>query len=252
MSQKFKYQASFRVIRLIQVIKVALGILAVISLISLAIYPLAPISKAQVYRHSPIPFKGDSTAYGQYTLQGSGLDLIPAYQPVDRVLPRLAWVVVATTDAIHEYRDQIMMMSCWASKQGIPFYLEPTILISNKNFMTARHANTAKHLRNYQWVVVTDADFLPVDSSGKLVDWLDDTVDMIIQQRTDDMTAVEVCACMYFVKNSPGGWAFLRRWVAWADDGSRLNADNGDLQEILVSRARVKLIGRRTTKRCTQ
>lgn len=72
---------------------------------------------------------------------------------------------------------------------------------------------------------------IAVDSTKKITDLLDDTADFIIQERPPE----EACACFYLVKNSPGGWSFLQRWVAWADKGTRTNADNGDLQEMIVS-----------------
>lgn len=44
----------------------------------------------------------------------------------------------------------------------------------------------------------------------------------------------EVCACSYIVHNSPGGWSFLRRWIAWGQE-LHPNGDNGDLEEIIVA-----------------
>jgi hypothetical protein len=58
-----------------------------------------------------------------------------------------------------------------------------------------------------------------------------DGVDVIFSDRGGS----EVCSCVYFIKNSPGGWSFLRRWLAWSDNGANPNWDNGDLNEIILA-----------------
>jgi hypothetical protein len=82
----------------------------------------------------------------------------------------------------------------------------------------------------------TDGDILIADSTKDPRD--------IIAQATDDVDVIfsdrdsgEICACGYLIKNSPGGWSFLRRWISWSGEpnGHNTNWDNGDLNELIFS-----------------
>jgi hypothetical protein len=185
------------------------------------------ISYPLVNARPAIP-KADFTVFTQ---QGQGRQMIPEYdESTDyRALPRLAWVVVATPDALAKTGHNIAQLSCYAARLGIPFYLEHRLMVDDRHFFTARHRSVAKYLRYYQWVFATDADIIVADSEKDVRDYLDDSLDAIL----NDLRYNEHCACAYFVRNSPGGWEFLRRWVGWADDGYNLNSDNGDLIEMI-------------------
>jgi hypothetical protein len=157
--------------------------------------------------------------------------MIPEYdESTDyHALPRLAWVVVVTPGDLAKTGHNIAQLSCYAARLGIPFYLEHRLMVDDRHFFTARHRSVAKYLRYYQWVFATDADIIVADSGRDVRDYLDDSLDAIL----NDLRYNEHCACAYFVRNSPGGWEFLRRWVGWADSGYHLNSDNGDLIEMI-------------------
>lgn len=169
--------------------------------------------------------------FTRFVQNGPGRDIIPPYDPaVDpSKLPRLAWVVIATPDAIATYGQELSALACYAERVGIPFFIEHHIMVSNRNFMTARHRSVAKHLRYHQWVLATDADVMVANSMHDPREFLDNAMDVIFNDRDNR----EVCACAYFVRNSPGGWAFLSRWMSWDDHGDRQNRDNGDLNEMV-------------------
>lgn len=187
-------------------------------------YPLLPGS------HVSVNGKGNMALYTQH---GPGLDVIPPFDPSIDVLslPRIAWVIVATPDVIGKYSHQLDQIACYCAKTGIPFHLEHSVFVDDKNFMTARHRSVAKYLRYYQWLMVTDADTIVADSSPDPREWLNNTQDVIVNDRGN----AEICACAFFIRNSPGGWSFLRRWFAWADNGPRFNYDNGDLNEMILA-----------------
>jgi hypothetical protein len=187
-------------------------------------YPLLPGS------HVSANGKGNMALYTQH---GPGLHVIPPFDPSIDVssLPRVAWVIVATPDAIAKYSHQLDQIACYCAKTGIPFHLEHSVFVDDRNFMTARHRSVAKYLRYYQWLMVTDADTIVADSSRDPREWLDDARDVIVNDRGN----VEICACAFLIRNSPGGWSFLRRWFAWADNGPRFNYDNGDLNEMTLA-----------------
>ncbi|KAK8843514.1 hypothetical protein IAR55_007174 [Kwoniella newhampshirensis] len=177
--------------------------------------------------------------YSRFALRGSGLNIIPPYSPHPgpETLPLLAWVIVATPSSIQEHGDLLTQISCYCLLKGIPFHLDHQIIVDDRHLVTGRHANVAKYLKRYQWVFATDADILIADSTKDLRDYIQegevgDGVDVIFNDRRNR----EVCACAYFLKNSPGGWSFLRRWVAWADGWRHsTNWDNGDLGEMIAA-----------------
>lgn len=193
---------------------------------------------ALVQRSVTYPLNSTIARNGQdkfslFTQSGPGSLVIPEFDPTVDVnrLPRLAWVVVATPDAIWKFGHLLNHLSCYCLRVGIPFYIEHHVMADDRHFFTARQRSVAKYLRYHQWVMVTDADTVVVDSSRDPREWLDDTVDTIFGDRRN----FEICACAFFLRNSPGGWSFLRRWYSWADRHSNINWDNGDLNEMVVA-----------------
>lgn len=160
--------------------------------------------------------------------------MIPAYDETTNyhALPRIAWVVVATPKSLEKYGLNLAQLSCYAARLGVPFYLEHRLMIDDRHFFSARHRSVAKYLRYYQWVFATDADLIVANSTKDIRDYLDDTVDVMLNQLDRDK---EVCACAFFIRNSPGGWEFLRRWLGWSDSGFHQNSDNGDLIEMIAA-----------------
>jgi hypothetical protein len=119
---------------------------------------------------------------------------------------------------------------------GIPLYIDWVLHDNDRHFFTARHYNLVKYLRRHQWVMFTDGDILVADSTKDprdLVAQASDDVDVILSDRG----GAEICACAYIIRNSPGGWSFLRRWIAWSgeSDSNNPNWDNGDLNEMVLS-----------------
>ena len=51
----------------------------------------------------------------------------------------------------------------------------------------------------------------------------------------------EVCACGFFVRNSPGGRRFIERWMRLSDYtlGQNINWDNGLLLELIAQQVRL-------------
>ncbi|WWD20948.1 hypothetical protein CI109_105426 [Kwoniella shandongensis] len=189
-------------------------------------------------------YSSDSTPFPlvdtPFARSGPGLEIIPPYSPHPdpRTLPLLAWVIIATPSAITKHGDLLTQIACYCLNKGIPFHLEHQVIVDDRHLVSGRHASVAKYLKRYQWVFASDADTLVADSSIDLRHWIDPTskgsknVDVIFNDRRNG----EVCACAYFVKNSPGGWTFLRRWVAWADNGRHsTDWDNGDLGEMITA-----------------
>ena len=138
-------------------------------------------------------------------------------------------MIIATPDAIAKYGDLLTVIACYCLQRNIPFFLEHQVFVDDRHFFTARHRSVAKYLRYHQWVFATDADTLLSNSEVDLRQWLDDSVDVIFNDRLNH----EICACVFFVHNSPGGWSFLRRWFAWSDKRHDINYDNGDLVEMI-------------------
>lgn len=115
---------------------------------------------------------------------------------------------------------------------NIPLYIDTSLPMGYGHFFTARAYNVAKYLRRYQWVLVTDGDVLIADSTvkpWKIIDEAED-VDVIFADRGGN----EVCSCTWYLRNSPGGWSFLRRWIAWGEE-MHPNYDNGDLNELIIA-----------------
>jgi len=180
----------------------------------------------------PQPHFESERKFTRWTLSGPGKDLITTFDSSIDIarLPRVAWVIVATESEINLYGQQILQIQCYCARAGIAFIFEHFIMVDDRHFLSARHRTTAKYLRFYQWVIVTDADFVVLDSNHDIRKWLDDSVDMVLTDRENG----EICGCGYMVKNSPGGWSFIQRWVSWADHGkARMNQDNGDLIEMV-------------------
>lgn len=131
------------------------------------------------------------------------------------------------------YGEVLQHISCYCLLHNIAFYVDYALGMSTGHFFTARHYNIAKYLRRYQWVLVTDGDMMVANSSikpWKIIDEAPADIDVIFADRG----GAEVCSCTYFLRNSPGGWSFLRRWIAWGSEYNP-NADNGDLNELILS-----------------
>lgn len=205
-------------------------------------------------RHIYVPAKGTFALdphgepvswYNNYAKEGSASVVMPDYHPIpaSSTLPRLAWIVVVSPNKVEQYASVLEHISCFCARAGIPFFVDYKLGYYGREFFTARHWHTAKYLKFYQWLIVTDADVMIADSKRDPREYIDamqkdgDDVDVIFGDRDNG----EICACVYMIKNSPGGFAFLKRWVGWGDGlglESNTNSDNGDLMEILLAGTR--------------
>lgn len=155
--------------------------------------------------------------------------------PPPRTLTRLAWVVFVSPDHVNHYAETLQTLSCYAARHGISLYIDYKLHDSRQSTHVARHWNVAKYLRYHQWIIATDADIFLADSAKDIHSFIDkadrDGIDFVLPDRN-----MEVCSCVYFVKNSPGGWHMLRQWLAWGASRSQTaNWDNGDLLEMFAA-----------------
>ena len=131
-------------------------------------------------------YPDDEQTQALFVLRGSGRAIIPPFDAsIDtRQLPRLGWVVVATPDAIKKYGNELLSLSCYCLRYNIPLHIEHHMLVDGKPFFVARHRSLAKYLRYYQNVIFTDADSIIVDSTIDVRKWLDDDVDVVMQDQS--------------------------------------------------------------------
>lgn len=177
--------------------------------------------------------RGSGGHFTEFVQSGPGLEVVPQFDSTIDVsqLQRVAWVVVVTPNVVAEHAQDLAHLSCYCARVGIPLHIEHLVMVTNLTPHTARHRSVAKYLRYYQWIVATDADTVILDSTRDPREFLDDSVDVIFNDRDNH----EIASGAYMIRNSPGGWSFLRRWLAWADEGSRANRDNGDLLELVAA-----------------
>jgi hypothetical protein len=164
--------------------------------------------------------------------------VLPDFNPIPnpQTLTRLAWVVILDSEHVKQYAELLTSIECYCVRQGISFYIDYRVIRAEGHFFVSRHYNVLKYLKYHQWVLATDADILVGDSSVDIYKSIldkadDDNIDLVVADRDGG----ELCACAYIVKNSPGGWSFMHRWLSWSDVEGRtpLNGDNGDLVEMV-------------------
>ena len=137
-----------------------------------------------ISRNDP-PYDELSRQRARFLHTGPGSLLIPAFDAsIDqRQLPELGWLVIATASAMADYGNLLMALSCYCLRYRIPLHIEPLVLLHNRHFFTGRHRATAKYLKFYRNLIVTDADTLVADSSIDVRKWLDDEVDVVLNDR---------------------------------------------------------------------
>lgn len=84
-----------------------------------------------------------------------------------------------------------------------------------------------KYLPFYQWIVTSDLDIMVANMSRSLDSFLDDSVDVILQERENR----ELHAGMFMIKNSDFGRRFILNWMSLSDPvgADTGNLDNSDL-----------------------
>ena len=169
--------------------------------------PVTQLTDASVSRTIKYPLNGTTVNKNELQLDpehagfvqsGSGTLLIPSFDDsIDtRQLPRLAWVIVVTPNHQDEYSAVLMATSCYCLRNNIPLFIEHHTMLDDRHFFTARHRSAAKYLRYYQWVLVTDADTMVADSSVDARVFLDDSVDVIMNDRSAPHPCCQTARCL--------------------------------------------------------
>lgn len=188
------------------------------------------------HHHNSISFRGSSN----HTLRRDWNVLNNIhYQKQSNPIAKIAWVISASVSGIDKYVNEISAINCYGALNNIPIFIEPLVFskASNRDYFQDRLNNVFKYLPHYEWLFVTDADIIVANYSKSLFEYVDindDSIDIILQFRDN---IHEVWAGNYFIRNSPNGFDFLRRWLNISLNQKEgtigLNSDNGDLLEIL-------------------
>lgn len=166
----------------------------------------------------------------------------------------IALVLTVTPDFLQSSwpgtKSDLTALNCYASTTHHPIFWETMVPFDHMDmhFMTARLFNVRKHLQFHQWVVHLDGDTIPLDySSG--VDPLtayvrsNSNFDVLLQWLDNG----QLCSGGFAVQDTPGGWAFLDKWITKGNrtdpPGPRPNADQGDLIELLTEWASFDCVG---------
>lgn len=64
--------------------------------------------------------------------------------------PFLGWLIVVTIDALDEYARQIAQIQCYASRRGIPIFVEYDLAGPDRDFYHSRHFNVFRHLFQFE------------------------------------------------------------------------------------------------------
>ena len=144
----------------------------------------------------------------------------------------VAWLVSADSIAIDKYKVLISALNCYGAVHQLPIFVEPVLVQqTSRHYCQDRILNVLKYLPYFDWLFVSDADIIIANYSRSIFSYIDDAFDVILHERDN---GIEVAAGTFFVRNSHGGRRFLDRWYSLSDQGNiMMNADNGDLQELL-------------------
>ncbi|KAG2427371.1 hypothetical protein HYH02_014592 [Chlamydomonas schloesseri] len=123
-------------------------------------------------------------------------------------------------------------MNCYCALHGYGYHLEYMNPLPQRHLFQGRLQYFFKYLPSYQWVLMIDADVVPLNYFQSLADLLDDSYDVIVTDRDNG----EVQSS-YFVRSSPAGEGFVRQQLALSDTKAHANYDNGDLLQVLLERA---------------
>ncbi|KAG2427372.1 hypothetical protein HYH02_014592 [Chlamydomonas schloesseri] len=121
-------------------------------------------------------------------------------------------------------------MNCYCALHGYGYHLEYMNPLPQRHLFQGRLQYFFKYLPSYQWVLMIDADVVPLNYFQSLADLLDDSYDVIVTDRDNG----EVQSS-YFVRSSPAGEGFVRQQLALSDTKAHANYDNGDLLQVGLS-----------------
>jgi len=136
--------------------------------------------------------------------------------PPKKKLPRLAVVTVAFGTSANNYRGELSAIACYCALHGLPFYVEHVQLQPDRYFSFSKTRAVMKYLPHFEWILYIDNDCVIVNRTRSLEEFIDDNYDLVLQKRDSNH---EVHAAVFFVKNSPYGWYFMRKWIALSDNG---------------------------------
>lgn len=72
-------------------------------------------------------------------------------------LPRLAWVIILTAEYLPFYARNMAQIQSYCSRRGIPLFIELELYSTVDPFMNQRHRQVARHLQNFEWILVTES-----------------------------------------------------------------------------------------------
>ncbi|KAL3932320.1 MAG: hypothetical protein SGPRY_000750 [Prymnesium sp.] len=150
---------------------------------------------------------------------------------------RLALMTVLS-DGRYMERDKeaISLMSCFALRHNIPYYIETHMFGSN---WYNKQLAINKYLRSYDWIMYVDADtyIMNRQSGGRqlleYVDMLDRNSYHIALSELHHSGVGGFDAGVVLIRNSEIGYRFIEAWLAGATRAYR-NADNGFLNIVFL------------------
>eukprot|EP00271_Cylindrocystis_brebissonii_P021401 TRINITY_DN7585_c1_g2_i7.p1 TRINITY_DN7585_c1_g2~~TRINITY_DN7585_c1_g2_i7.p1 ORF type:complete len:395 (-),score=17.33 TRINITY_DN7585_c1_g2_i7:347-1531(-) len=145
---------------------------------------------------------------------------------------RAAIVVAIDLGSMHKYANHLASLNCYALLHDLPLYIEHFTLQSNLNVLRSRLRVFLKYLQHFQWVLAFDADTRVLNYSASVLDFLDDSADVILMERGPEVTSSHVA-----FRSTNFAVDFLKDWMTMGfNRPESLNAENGDLLEVLLSR----------------